>query len=467
MGYHDPVSTPARPEPTTTFSHLDPGARGNRLKFERRVTVLALAAGLPSVALCALLLWFDGYSSRVQWTVDLLLVCLWLGVAASLKNRVVRPLQTLSNILAAIREGDYSIRGRRAASGDALGEVMLEVNDLGATLRGQRLGAMEATALLRTVISEIDSAIFAFDPSQQLRLVNRAGERLLAQPAALLLGRTSAELGLAECLDGHDDRAPGATQMVFPGGAGRWEIRRGTFREGGMQHQLLVLTDLSQTLREEERSAWQRLLRVLGHELNNSLAPIKSVAGSLADLIERDTRPADWRDDMHRGLEVISSRADSLARFIESYSKLARLPPPRFERLRIGELVKRVAALETRLPVKVSDGPDIAVRADSAQLEQLLINLIRNAVDASLENQGGVEVEWTRQNGKVIVSVKDEGLGLANTTNLFVPFFTTKATGSGIGLVLSRQIAESHGGNVTLENRRDVTGCEAKLILPM
>jgi signal transduction histidine kinase len=201
--------------------------------------------------------------------------------------------------------------------------------------------------------------------------------------------------------------------------------------------------------------------------LNNSLAPIKSVAGSLADLIERESRPADWRDDMHRGLEVISSRADSLARFIESYSQLARLPPPRFERLRIGELVKRVAALETRLPVKVSGGPDIAVRADSAQLEQLLINLIRNAVDASLENRGSVEVEWMRQNGKVIVSVKDEGLGLANTANLFVPFFTTKASGSGIGLVLSRQIAESHGGNVTLENRRDVTGCEAKLILPV
>jgi nitrogen fixation/metabolism regulation signal transduction histidine kinase len=413
-----------------------------------------------------LLLWVDGYSSRVQWTVDLLLVCLWLGIAASLKNRVVRPLQTLSNILAAIREGDYSIRGRRAAVGDALGEVMLEVNDLGATLRGQRLGAMEATALLRTVMSEIDSAIFAFDPAQQLRLVNRAGERLLAQPAALLLGRTSADLGLAACLDGAEDRTPYTMQMVFPGGAGRWEIRHGTFREGGMQHQLLVLTDLSQTLREEERSAWQRLLRVLGHELNNSLAPIKSVAGSLADLIERETQPADWREDMHRGLEVISSRADSLARFIESYSKLARLPPPRFERLQIGELVKRVAALETRLPVKVSAGPELAVRADRAQLEQLLINLIRNAVDASLESHGGVEVGWTRQNGKLIVSVKDEGLGLANTANLFVPFFTTKTSGSGIGLVLSRQIAESHGGNVTLENRTDVAGCEAKLILP-
>jgi len=281
--------------------------------------MLALLAGFPGVAICAFLLWLDGYSSRVQWTVDLLLVFFWLAISANLKNRVVRPLQTLSNILAAIREGDYSIRGRRASSGDALGEVMLEVNDLGETLRGQRLGAMEATALLRTVMSEIDVAVFAFDLEQQLRLVNRAGEKLLAQPAVRLLGRTSAELGLADCLNGHRDAGPYTMQMVFPGGVGRWEIRRGTFREGGMQHQLLVLTDLSRALREEERSAWQRLLRVLGHELNNSLAPIKSVAGSLAELIKHEPRPADWREDMNRGLEVISSRADSLARFIESY----------------------------------------------------------------------------------------------------------------------------------------------------
>src|SRR5437762_3994518 len=402
MGYHEPVTTPTKPtrEPST-ISYIDLAARGARLKFERRVTLLAMAAGFPGVALCALLLWLDGYTSRVQWTVDLLLVCLWLGFAASLKNRVVRPLQTLSNILAAIREGDYSIRGRRAATGDALGEVMLEVNDLGATLRGQRLGAMEATALLRTVMSEIDVAVFAFDLSQQLRLVNRAGEKLLAQPAMRLLGRTSEELGLAACLNGRVDTDPYTMQMVFPGGVGRWEIRRGTFREGGMQHQLLVLTDLSQTLREEERSAWQRLLRVLGHELNNSLAPIKSVAGSLADLIERDQRPADWRDDMHRGLEVISSRVDSLARFIESYSKLARLPQPRFEPLNIGELVQRVTTLETRLPIRVIDGPEIVVRADSVQLEQLLINLIRNAVDASVETNGAVELGWARQKDHV------------------------------------------------------------------
>jgi nitrogen fixation/metabolism regulation signal transduction histidine kinase len=463
------VSTSAKlPKNASTFSSLDPALRrGGRLKFERRITLLALAAGFPAVVLCALLLWYDNYSVRFQWTVDLFLVLLWLGIAFNLKQRIVRPLQTLSNILAAIREGDYSIRGRRAAAGDALGEVMLEVNDLGETLREQRLGAMEATALLRTVMGEIDVAVFAFDGNQRLRLVNRAGEKLLAQPAMRLLGRTSDELGLASCLNRADGGGPQTMQMVFPGGVGRWDIRRSTFREGGAQHQLLVLTDLSKTLREEERTAWQRLLRVLGHELNNSLAPIKSVAGSLADLLGRQPRPADWGDDMQRGLEVISSRADSLARFVESYSKLARLPQPKFASLNIGELLRRVASLETRLPVNVVSGPELMVQGDNVQLEQLLINLVRNAVDASMETRGAVEVGWAQNNGQVEVWINDEGPGLANTANLFVPFFTTKVNGSGIGLVLSRQIAEAHGGTLTLENRAKLRGCEAVLRLPL
>jgi nitrogen fixation/metabolism regulation signal transduction histidine kinase len=462
----NPLSKPTKH--VSTFAHLDPALRrGGRLKFEKRVTFLALAAGFPAVSLCAFLLWYDDYSARVQWTVDLFLAIFWLSIAFNLKQRIVRPLQTLSNILAAIREGDYSIRGRRAAMGDALGEVMLEVNDLGQTLREQRIGALEANALLRTVMAEIDVAVFAFDGEQRLQLVNRAGERLLAQPSNRLLGRTSSELGLAACLSREQGEGPQTMQMVFPGGFGRWDIRHSTFREGGAQHQLLVLTDLSQTLREEERTAWQRLLRVLGHELNNSLAPIKSVAGSLADLLALQPRPIDWGEDMHRGLEVISSRADSLARFIESYSKLARLPQPRFEPLNIGSLVRRVVSLETRLPVNVVPGPDLVIKGDDVQLEQLLINLVRNAVDASMETKGNVGVGWNQSNGQVELWVSDEGPGLANTANLFVPFFTTKAKGSGIGLVLSRQIAEAHGGTLTVENRSGSRGCEALLRLPI
>jgi signal transduction histidine kinase len=294
--------------------------------------------------------------------------------------------------------------------------------------------------------------------------VNGGGERLLDQPAERLLGRTSAALGLAECLRGDDDRT---VDLDFPGGRGKWQLRRGSFRQDGRPHQLVVLSDLSRVLREEERQAWQRLIRVLGHEINNSLAPIKSIAASLRDLLARPTLPGDWRDDVGGGLTVIAGRSESLGRFMSAYALLARLPNPQPLPMDVGQWISRVAHLETRLPVRVVAGPATTISADADQLEQVLINLVRNAADASLETHGGVAVGWTRNGGTLDVWVRDDGLGLPDTTNLFVPFFTTKPNGSGIGLALSRQIAEAHGGVLTLENRREGQGCEARLRLPL
>ncbi|MDQ3252856.1 MAG: ATP-binding protein, partial [Acidobacteriota bacterium] len=413
-------------------------------------------------------LWDRPYTLKVQWTFSLIIIGFWLGFAFSLRGRFVRHLQTLSNLLAALREGDYSIRARGAGREDALGDVLLEVNALGETLRAQRLGAMEATTLLRTVMGEIDVAVFAFDEEERLRLVNRAGERLFAQPMNRLLGRTAAELGLEEFLhfSGADD-SPEIIPKTFPGQTGRWGVRRSSFRERGLPHQLLVLSDLSRELREEEREAWKRLVRVLGHELNNSLTPIKSIAGSLESLLVRDPRPLDWHDDMQRGLSIIGSRSESLSRFMQAYAHLARLPPPRFAPVHVGALVQRAAELETRLPVKIVPGADLTIEADGDQLEQLLINLQRNAVDAALQTGGGVSVSWGKNTNYFTLIIEDEGAGLSNTANLFVPFFTTKPGGSGIGLVLSRQIAEAHGGTLTLTNRRRGTGCEARLQLPL
>jgi nitrogen fixation/metabolism regulation signal transduction histidine kinase len=388
----------------------------------------------------------------------------WVGCAYAVRVKVRFPLQTLSNLLAAIREGDYSIRARGARYDDALGEVMVELNSLGQNLREQRLGALEATALLSKVISEIDVAVFTFDASQQLRLVNRAGERLLAQPAERLLGRGALELGLADCLQGAAART---IQATFAGNIGRWGMRRSTFREQGVAHQLLVLTDLSRTLREEERLAWQRLLRVLGHELNNSLAPIKSIAGSMETLLTREPKPPDWTDDMKRGLGVISARVGALNRFMDAYARIARLPPPKLRPLEVAKAVERVVGLETRLKVELQFGPTLTVQADGDQLDQLLINLLRNAVDAALETKGGVRAGWSKQGGHVEIWIEDDGPGLSNTSNLFVPFFTTKQGGSGIGLVLCRQIAEAHGGSLSLENRSDRRGCLAQLRLPL
>ncbi|HEX9761450.1 MAG TPA: ATP-binding protein [Candidatus Acidoferrales bacterium] len=435
-----------------------------KMSHERQVLLLALLAGLPAVITALWMLWGGDYTPKVQWTLTILILGFWFGYAFSVQGRVITPLHTVSNLLAALREGDYSIRARSSKKDDALNDVVVEVNALGETLREQRLGALEATALLRKVMGEIDVAVFTFDESHRLKLVNRAGEKLLGQPMERLLGRNAEELGLAECLDGE----PAHTlQMSFPGGSGRWGMRRSSFREHGLPHTLLVLTDLSRALREEERQAWQRLIRVLGHELNNSLAPIKSMAAYLESTLNRETRPPDWEEDMKRGLNVIGARAEALNRFMGAYARLARLPSPKFQPVEVNEWVQRVVVLESRLPVDLSPGPNVSIQADPDQLEQLLINLLRNAVDAALETGGGVHVGWAKKNSHLEVWVQDEGPGISSTANLFVPFFTTKPGGSGIGLVLCRQIAEAHGGGLTLENRKDATGCEARLMIPL
>ncbi|HMD95816.1 MAG TPA: ATP-binding protein [Terriglobia bacterium] len=439
----------------------------HKLRYDTRILLYALATGFPGLLVALILLWRGSHDPKTDWTVGLLIVGCWLGFAFALRERVIRPLQTLANILAALREDDFSIRARGADPNDTLGEVVLEVNALGETLKEQRLGALEATALLRKVMAEIDVSVFTFDSGQRLRLVNRAGERLLGHPGEELLGRTAAELGLSDCLEGEPTRT---IQKVFPGGvagATRWGLSRSSFREGGLPHQLLVLSDLSRALREEELQAWQRLVRVLGHELNNSLAPIKSVAGSLESLLVRQPRAADWETDMRQGLRLIASRSEALSRFMEAYARLARLPRPKRKPMDVAEWIRRVVTLETRLPIRLEAGPNLIIRADGDQLDQLLINLVRNAVDASLETSGGVNVSWSKDNSHLLVRVDDEGHGLSNTANLFVPFFTTKPGGSGIGLVLSRQIAEGHGGLLTLENRKEGPGCEARLLLPL
>jgi len=431
---------------------------------EGRILLLALAAGLPAVAVSMWIIWTHDYQPKEQWTLSVVILGAWWGCAAAVRERVASPLRTLANLLEAMREGDYSIRARGATGEEALGDVMQQVNEMGATLRAQRLGALEATTLLRKVMEEIDVAIFAFDGERKLKLVNRSGEKLLAQPAERIMNADADSLGLAEFLEGAETQN---LQRTFPSGPGRWGIHRAMFREGGLPHQLLVVTDLTRALREEELQAWQRLVRVLGHELNNSLAPIKSIAGSLESLVQRDPLPDDWRDDARRGLSIIATRSEGLSRFMGSYARLAKLPKPQLAPVDVGTWIRQAVGLEQRIAAALNAGPELTLQGDRDQLDQLLINLLRNAVEASLETGGGVTVSWRRYGIQLEVSICDEGHGLSNTANLFVPFFTTKPGGSGIGLVLSRQIAEAHGGSLDLRNRVDARGCEARLILPL
>lgn len=437
---------------------------GRLLSPERRLLLLVLAAGAPGIVLGEWLLWRQPWPAILQWSLTALAAGSWLGFAVAARERVAFSLRTFANLLSALREGDYSIRAHGAQWPDAFGELSAEINILSEALRRQRVGSLEIAALLNRVVDAIDVAVFTFDSEQRLRLVNRAGERLLARGSERLLGRTATELGLAQYLT---DRPAQIVEASFPAGPGRWDIRERVFREAGRSHRLLLVSDLSRPLREEERQAWMRLIRVLGHEINNSLAPVISISASLATLLSRPELPEDWLEDMQLGLRVVSSRAESLNRFMASYTRLARLPRPTLRRFEIGPWIERIAHLDLRLPVRVMPGPALTLQADSDQLEQALINLIKNAVEASLETGGSVTVTWVAADSAVEIEVLDEGKGLSGTTNLFVPFFTTKPGGSGIGLVFSRQIAEAHGGVLSLENRTPGPGCRAVLRLPL
>ena len=433
-------------------------------RYDQRVIAAGLISIAPVVLALIALLMIDPHDRGTRVTVAVIVAVSLLIFIASTRAQLVYPLRTLANLISALREEDYSIRARGAKRDDSFGEVMTELNLLTDTLRSRRFGEIEATALVRSVVEQIDSAIFTFDDQWRLRLVNRAGERLLGRPAEQLQARTAHDLGLEAFLTGDETLT---TEVVLPGGHGRFRIRRTTFREQGVPHFLLVMSDLSRTLREEERQAWQRLLRVLSHELNNSLAPIRSIAASLSSILAREQLPDGWLEDAQRGLSVIGARTEGLTRFLQAYAQLARLPRPVLRPMSVGETVKRVAGLETRQRVEVIDGPHVRIHADRDQIEQLLINLVRNAVDAALETGGGVSVSWSANAESVEISVIDEGAGISGTANLFVPFFTTKPSGTGIGLTLARQIAEVHNGVLTLSPRAAPgRGTIARLRLP-
>ena len=449
-----------------------------RLLYERRISLYALLAALPGILVSGILIWMQSWSTESKLALSFLELLVWWVLAVALHEQTVRPLQTLANVVAALREEDYSFRARGAATGDAIGELSLEVNALADLLTDQRIRAIEATALLRRVVEEIDAPLFAFDPDRVLRLVNPAGEKLLQQAAVRLLGRTADEIGLADCLSAANEAL---VALPANSSSARWLVRQSKFREKGVPHTLVVLSDVSRALREEERRAWQRLIRVLGHELNNSLTPIKSIAGSLSARLAEARLNSEQRHDFERGLEIIEARSASLNRFLQAYRQLAQMPPPSLRKVALFPIVERVVFLETRLAVTMFPGPDVTLMVDPDQIEQMLINLVRNAVESALDlssvdglpvdsgaeaSQPQVTLSWKVEDHSIVLTIDDNGPGLLNPSNAFVPFYTTKPAGSGIGLALSRQIAEVHGGSIELSNLVGKRGCQVRVKLP-
>ena len=425
--------------------------------------LLALAGGLPALLTAFLLLRDAPMAASVHRLIIILLIGFWVGFAIAVHNATVEPMRSIANLLEALRGGDYGIRGRHARKGDALGDIVLESNRLGATLRSQRFEALEASALLNKVLAEIDVAVLAFDGEDHVRLANRAAGALLRRHPDSLMGRSVAEIGLHDLLEG----PPVSNEShTFPGRAGRWQIMREVFHEGGRPFRLLVVTDLSQALRDEERRAWRRLIRVIWHELNNSLAPIKSVIETSRDALAAGSPDKAEREELAHNLALVAERAESLRRFLSRYSELARMPEPTIADCNAAALLRQVAAVQPPGRVQFAAADGLNLRGDADQIQQALINLVRNAIEATPPGAAPVELRAIRGKDSVVFEVEDSGPGVANPDNLFVPFFTTKPGGSGIGLVLARQVAEAHGGTLSLRNREGVSGCIARLVIP-
>jgi len=436
-----------------------------RIRFKKKVTRYALLMLFPPMLAVFLLLSYGHFSFKV-WVTTLVFVFTASYIYFRwLMSSIFRPVQSATNLISAIREGDFSMQSRPSSTQDALGELYFEINLLMDDLKRQHLRAVESRILLNGIMDHTDVAIMAFDANQRITLSNRAGCELLDAKECECIGRSASDYGIQFILEIEESKP---FRHSFPSTAGRWTVRRKEFRENGIPHALVLIQDLSKSLREEERTAWKRLIRVMGHELNNSLAPIKSISGTLNSLVQRESISAELKEDLEDGLHVIQKRADALSRFVGDYSKIAKLPQPSKSSFNLIQLITRIVNLHDfkGQTIRAEQCCDVHIYADEAQIEQLLINLTKNAIEANQATNGNTLILCRQEPKRIMIEVLDEGLGLASSDNLFIPFYSTKPGGSGIGLTLSQQIAENHDGNLELVNREDRQGCVARVSLP-
>ncbi|WP_096087694.1 sensor histidine kinase [Agaribacterium haliotis] len=429
----------------------------------RRSLLLALAALCPPLIACAALLCLGNYDWLEVTTVLLLVVVPSALAVGAFWFSVFRPWQAVANILMGFREDDYSLRSAVDNSKDVVNVVLRELNAIADYLSSSRSSAYESQKLLSRILAEVDVAVFLFDNHKHLVMANRYACKLYGLTEARLIGQSVDDLGLSFAqLAAHTS----AHEHGFPKYKSRWLVKHSAYRQQGLPYQFILLADIGVNLREEELDAWRKLIRILSHEINNALTPMKTTTGSMARILPRTDSYPDWKVDFSEGLEIIDERVDNLNRMVSSYAKLARLPEPQKQMMALRPLLQRLYETYKDKGLQLLTENELSFEADPAQLEQVLVNLIKNALEAS-DRGKPIELSWRREPHSVEISLRDFGQGIDNPDNLFIPYFTTKSEGSGIGLVLSRQIIEAHGGQLQLQNSDSGPGCLASIRLPL
>ena len=434
------------------------------ISFEKQLLTYLLIATLVPAVMLLITLWYFDVSKNLMVLIVLFLFCLIGFCASTLYQKITYQFRTLSNLLEGMTRGDYSLRGRMSKPDSALGQLVEQINSLSDTLMNQRFSAMESQLLVEKIIQHIDVAIVAINEDQLISLMNPAGEKLLNVKQAQVVGKPLASIG-AELLLTVDKQQ--VLELEFANAKGQFQIIADSYREHGHQHQLFFITNVHGLLREHERQAWQNLIRVLSHEINNSLAPISSFASTLKSLAKKQSLEQSFADNLDTGLHVVSERALSLRQFVDSYRQLSHLPEPHKKMVQLAKVFERILPLFVKQTVKLSLSTDIKVPMDEVQVEQVLINLLKNAEEAMEKGKGVITIGAFVQDNHCYIEICDNGCGLSSDKNLFTPFYTTKKQGSGIGLVLCRQIIEAHKGYLSLVNRKETSGVIATIQLPL
>lgn len=385
-------------------------------------------------------------------------------------------LRSLTSVVEGMLQGDFSLKARQELTSSGLSSLVNSINTLSHELSSHKLANIEKRALLEKIITQIDIGVITADEDGNVSAINRAAIVMLQIEQESPI-KTLQQIPLTL----PDKPGKALVHLQFGEQFKKLYVQVDSFREFGSDQTLILITDMNHVLRQEELKSWESLVRVISHEINNSLAPIASLSNSLIDIVNhcdfnQPDALQDAREDITSSAKIISDRAKSLTDFIAQYRSLTHINQPQREVITIRALVNPILPLFAPQKIMLEGDADLVCALDSTQIKQVLINLLKNAVEAIQHPDAGdalaaitiaVAVIQFPQGNKLRIDIIDSGCGIRHNQNLFVPFYTTKAQGSGIGLALSRQIIELHQGSLRIFNRETAQGCCARIELPL